>query len=384
MNLKALSAICVKGVLSGALALALALPASAQDLFDDIYYNPDKKTSTSAVVAPVQQYEVESVPEIDVDAYNRRGFFFVPDSAGYTLQPVDSVGADFANTRQIERFYNPDLLVGSADSLAVAQAYAAAPSGAYGYTQAQPEVNIYVANIDPYLYYGPGYGYPYYYSPYWGNPYWGNPYWGGAYWGPGWSWSWGWNPGWGPGWDWGWGPGAVGPPPAPGRPYNPRHPGAMASNRPNYGGGSIGNNPPSSGQRPGVASRHPGSSQAGVTSGSAARPGTSRPAYRYTGNFKPAQNNGTLTTTSRPSITMQPSVTTNGRRPGVQHNNTVNNNINRQPTTNTTNRHNYNNNSGSRPGNNSGWGTSTGRGGSGSFGGGNRGGGHGGTRGGRH
>lgn len=122
----------------------------------------------------------------DVDEYNRR--YQIADTVS-----VDSLYREdtFANTRNIERFSNPDIVSQSNDE-ALIEYYAAT----------QPaQINIY---MDTPAYYGWGYASPYY-SPY---RYWSSWAWDPWYYGPGWydpyySWSWGWGPAWGWGWSWG-------------------------------------------------------------------------------------------------------------------------------------------------------------------------------------
>lgn len=110
----------------------------AQDYDDDIYYNPDKAKKTS-VKPPVNakksaeytydgnlDYNYTTVTDypaadtyvpsgsstMDIDAYNRRGIF----ADGETAVTRDSAAtAAFANTRNIERFYNPQVVAESPD-----------------------------------------------------------------------------------------------------------------------------------------------------------------------------------------------------------------------------------------------------------------------------
>lgn len=241
--------------------------AAAQSYFDDdIYYDASKAsaktknkverqtytTPSTVIVAEypaADTYTVNSTRQrtISVDDYNRRGIF-----ATDTLT-ADTTATDFAYTRRIEQFYNPQIVSGSNDQ-ELAQIYYMEPE----------TVNIYVNT--PSSYWGYDYFYPDfgYYSPYWNfNWRWGSPwYWSSWYdpywaWGP--SWGWGWGPawGWGPSYGWGWGPAwgwgpsygwGWGMPAWNNRPINPRHQGARPSHtasRPSLSG---------TGNRPGLGS----------------------------------------------------------------------------------------------------------------------------------
>ena len=214
--------------------------ASAQSYDDDdIYFNPSKakapvkeKKVTPAKTNGVILYPATDYPAADsytvpeyssrsVDEYNRRGIFADDKPAA-----SDSISADaFANTRKIERFYNPEIVKGTQDE-ELAQYYYAEPAN----------INI-IINTPDY------WGYPYYGRAWaWGNPW----YWGG--WGPSWGWGpgWGWGASWGPAWGWtapSRRPGAVGNI----RPAYAGRPGNAAGYRPGRGSGTINN----SGYRPG-------------------------------------------------------------------------------------------------------------------------------------
>lgn len=190
-----------------------SLCASAQDYNDDdIYFDPSKAKKTEVKPAPRQKstngtiyYRAQDFPGADtyqpavssgisrnIDDYNRRGFF-APDTA-----KTDStqLSADaFANTRRIEKYYNPDIVKSSGDEQLT------------DYYYAQPaNVNIIVNNTSPW------YSSWYYPSAYWGWSNWGwGPSWAWNYgWGPSWSWNWSWGPSWGWSWgyvpSWGWDP----------------------------------------------------------------------------------------------------------------------------------------------------------------------------------
>lgn len=315
-----------------ALLVGMASVAVAQDIYDDIYYNPktDNKpkqavTNTQTAVTDypsADTYNYDSGSSIDVDAYNRRGIFAVDTT---TVAADNSSSADFECTRQIERFYNPDVIVES-DDPTLAKAY---------YAEPQSTVNIVINSPG---YWGWGYtGYsPYwnwnypYYSSYWGwnYPYyygvWGSPYYYASWYGPTWSWTWGWGPGyggWGPGY--GWRPGWGGPAWGWSRPNNPRHPSAWQANRPGYGRPGGGNN--TIGQRPGVANPRPGGNYGHGNNTQIDRPGNGttgvRPGagmgQRPSANPRPSGNavNGNANT-GRPAVTGTATRPSAGTRPG--------------------------------------------------------------------
>lgn len=288
-------------------AMSVSPTASAQD-FDDIYYNPStaKKQQQAKKQAAQQsqpyrysatEYQAaadyqpadnsvidyEGLSNVSVDEYNRRGIF--------AQTPADSTvttdAAEFASTRRIQRFYNPDVAEGDE----VVTAYLLQPD---------TEVNIIINNPGYFgswpRYYGGYWGSPYYYSPsYWYDPFYWN--WGPSYawnwgWGPSWGWNWGWGPsyawGWGPSWGWAWHPGWGGGPIG-GRPGHGVHPGG--SNRPGHNGGGYSG--PTSGQRPG----------AGNSPGNLSRP---------SGYQRPATADG-----YRPGTGVYPGNTNSGSRPGA-------------------------------------------------------------------
>ncbi|MCC8113952.1 MAG: hypothetical protein LIP03_08140, partial [Bacteroidales bacterium] len=207
-----------KALVAAAALMALPVIAVAQGYYDDdIYYDSSKeeKTQKTTKKTSAQRYSqgnyrlvgtyegtveypaadtyiVDTQNTRDVDEYNRHGSFLVSDEV-----VVDSVSTDdFANTRRIERFHNPEVVSGSGDE-----------ELQYYYYSEPATVNIYVQN-DPWYYpywsWSWSFGSPWYswnwalgyYDPWWG------PCWGWT-WGP--AWSWGWNWGWGPSYAWGWG-----------------------------------------------------------------------------------------------------------------------------------------------------------------------------------
>ncbi|MDY6302355.1 MAG: hypothetical protein SPL96_10745 [Bacteroidales bacterium] len=216
--------------LFGLLALGAGPLIQAQD-YDDIYYDASKssKVKVVSVEQPVKTIAVYGeVPEKykvavqsnyrverDVDEYNRHGITqpeFEVDINGDTIYfNNDSIYYEeeaFANTRRIERFYNPDIVILSDDDDLVELYYDESPS-----------INLIIGSDWSYYSYGWGYDsfYPWYtglYRPWystWYDP-WYYPYYGFYGWrwhGPTlWHWSyyhpWGY---WGPhGWDthWAW------------------------------------------------------------------------------------------------------------------------------------------------------------------------------------
>ena len=204
----------------------------AQD-YDDIYYDASKSVTTETkaktkVVKPTKTIAVYGeVPETykvavrdnyrverDVDEYNRHSVYepqYEVDINGDTIY-MDSTYVDddmFANTRRIERFYNPDIVILSDDDELVELYY-----------DESPTINLVVGSDWGYgSYYGLGYAssyYPWYtgwyepwyygwYSPWhWHSPWyygytnWGFYNWGWTYYSP-WYYSY-WNS---PYWGWG-------------------------------------------------------------------------------------------------------------------------------------------------------------------------------------
>ena len=259
---------------------ACAGTVAAQDYFDDIYYNPKKDKSPSQTVASnkkVSSY-IENMEDMDVDTYNRRGQYYVTeiDTIGTGVEN----GEDFVYTQQIQKYYNPTIVVDNAAVLSDIL------SDAYG------NVDIIINDA----------GYPVFSPWYYG---WNWPYY--SYWSP-WSWSWnfggwGWNIGWNYPWfSWNWGPGWWNPGPGPGPGWWHPWPGG----RPGIGPGPMvtwnprGNR--SVGPRPGWS----GSSQPGHAMASTRNPG-----YNGSGNRAPGVHRGEYGSNLRPG-------TNNGvTRPGV-------------------------------------------------------------------
>ena len=250
-----------------AFAVVASSPAWSQTFDDDIYYDASKDKKKVATVkqqnrqsgAPASfpaadTYSTELTSSTrDVDEYNRRGFFAIPDStANDSIINTEINGDAFANTRRIERFYNPDVVIENPDAT-VAEYY---------YSNQPAEINIYINN--PYPYYGGSWLYdPWYYGPgynslwYYGGLY--NPWtWG---WGPSWSWSWNWGPSWawGPSWgwgqSWGWIPGPIAPQPTrPQPPHGGNYAGSYRRAASASGGRYVGSGSTLGHRAPGTAS----------------------------------------------------------------------------------------------------------------------------------
>ena len=204
--------------LLGLLALGAGTILQAQD-YDDIYYDASKSTATKSktkVVAPAKTVAVYGeVPdtykvtaqsnyrvERDEDEYNRRGAYdpetlnYEVDINGDTIFFGDSIYEEaFANTRRIERFYNPDIVILSSDDELVELYYDESPSinlvvgSDWGYGSYYGWASSY------YPWYSWGSYYPWYhtYWPYYSYYHWG---WGYGYYHP-WYYHgphlWGWN-----------------------------------------------------------------------------------------------------------------------------------------------------------------------------------------------
>ena len=205
--------------LMGMLALT-AGSVMAQD-YDDIYYDAsksvsgttkeakvDKKSKTVVVYGDVpNEYKVAAQSnyrvERDEDEYNRRGEFeptYEVDINGDTIYE-DEIA--FANTRRIECFYNPDIVILSDDDDLVELYYDESPTinlvvgsdmGYYSYGWASSYYPWYTGWYNPWSigYYSPWYAgwhdpwaYSYYgwYSPFYYSHWHGPSLWGWNYWG---------------------------------------------------------------------------------------------------------------------------------------------------------------------------------------------------------
>ncbi|MBQ7205657.1 MAG: hypothetical protein IJS04_07430 [Muribaculaceae bacterium] len=183
-------------------------PLFAQD-YDDIYYDASKPaTVKTTVVKPAktiavygevpENYKVVSSnnyrAERDVDEYNRHGVEY--DSLSYEVDiNGDTIFEDaFANTRRIERFYNPDIVILSDDDDLVELYY-----------DESPTINLVVGSDWGY---GNYYGWASSYYPWytgWYEPWYVGYGWYGAYgWYSPWSWHYPWYYGYYSNWHWGW------------------------------------------------------------------------------------------------------------------------------------------------------------------------------------
>ena len=240
----------VKKSILTALLTGAILPSAvyADDYVDDIYFNPKKDTQVGA--SKKNSNYIENFSDIDVDAYNLRGQYY--------NSPIDTIGSktasdeDFVYTQQIQKYYNPTIVLDNSDVLADVL------ENSYG------NVEIVFDGFTPSFLPGYSYGWPYYrgvYDPWywnvsfggWYDPWYWGPSWG---WGPGWGPSWGWGPGWGPSWGWGHTP-------APRPPHSTWSPGGNRPVRP--GTGWAGSTRPGPARNPGVGHSNSGNdnSQAG-------------------------------------------------------------------------------------------------------------------------
>ena len=326
------------------IALTFGGTALGQNYFDDVYYNPKKdksatvSTTTKKTTASKSSY-IADMADMDVDEYNRRGQQYYVSEID-TIGSVAENGEDFVYTQQIQKYYNPTIVVENANVLEDVL------------TNARGNVEIVINDYGnpvfaPYGYYG--WNWPYY-SAYWSPWNWGLNFgpWGWSVgWGGPWlSWTWGpawgpaWGPGWGPGWwnpgpGWGPGPGPGGPGWRPGpmatwnpggnRPVAPR-PGWSAPNPPrgnaplnsrpvgNYRGSANGGN---------VSSARPAQSAANVPTRGGVVKQNGRWQYNSPVNpmNRPATNNGAGVTTNRGNRYSSPlSNTVNGNSGSVTNN----------------------------------------------------------------
>ncbi|MFM9587593.1 hypothetical protein, partial [Streptomyces caniscabiei] len=78
------------------------------------YYNP-KKAEKEATQERVSRNYIADFQDMDVDDYNRRGQYYV--------SPVDTIGMraetdqDFVYTTQIQKYYNPTIVLDNVDLL---------------------------------------------------------------------------------------------------------------------------------------------------------------------------------------------------------------------------------------------------------------------------
>ena len=325
--------------------MALATGSMLAQDYDDIYYDASKSKTveiksksskqpkTVAVYGNVpEKYKVAVESnyrvERDVDEYNRRGAYdpttvvdYEVDINGDTIFYGDTIYEEaFANTRRIERFYNPDIVILSDDNDLVELYY-----------DESPTINLIVGSDWGY---GSSYGwsggffdsyyYPWYtgwydpwymgwYDPWYWHHSWYSPYYYGYYWRPGFYWGWtyspwwhygsgwwyghdywahsgGWNPGIRPHHDGNTRPGSV----RPSGNWNTGHRTGLASNRNTRSRVGLGTSRNSA-----TASGAGSSRSAGVRSGS----GSSRSGYatsRGAGNMRSRTSTGVTTRSSSP------------------------------------------------------------------------------------
>lgn len=387
----------IKNLFLLAIAIGFLAPMAvhADDYVDDIYFNPKKDKNVGA--KKKNPNYIENFADMDVDTYNLRGQYY--------STPIDTIGTsigseeDFVYTQQIQKYYNPTIVLDNSQLLAdVLQ-------NSYG------NVEIVYNGITPAFLPTYGYGWPYYRGYY--NPWAWNVSFGGWYdpwyWSPSWSWNWGpswgwydpwyWGPSyaWGP--SWGWGPGWNRPgwnrpngtwSPGGNRPLNPGAGWAgnhrPAPNRPAGMNRPGGSSQPSSGSQWSIAGNHRGSyGSSGVNSNKQNAPATGNNrgytignnGHRYTGTGNGTVNNSSNSNHNNGNVGNN---RTSGNSRGNSYNNS-NTNSNRNNSSSNNRNTNTTRNSGSY---NSGRSSGNGSFGSGSFGGGHRStGGGGGGRGGR-
>lgn len=303
--------------------LAFGGTALAQNFFDDVYYNPKKDTSVTTAKQKKQSNYISDRANMDVDTYNRRG-------NQYYISQIDTIGTavengeDFIYTQQIQKYYNPTIVVDNANALGDIL------SNAYG------NVDI-VINNNGYPVFAPYYGWNWpYYSSVWSPWNWGfsvgswgwsigwyDPWysWGwGPAWGPGPSWAWGpsWGPGWGPAWGPAWRPGPIASwNPHGNRPGGPRPGWSHATQHQPHMGGL--NRPAPMGNYNGQGNRTIHSNRVGAFSGS------TRPQGVVNNNGKWEYNNSSTNTHRAPGINVnnrggQTGVSTSNQ--GIRHNQT--------------------------------------------------------------
>lgn len=292
------------------LFFALGLPSVMADVFDedDIYYNPKKEKT--AEKKKKQSYYIKDFQDMDVDEYNRRGQYYASpvDTIGYAVEN----GEDFVYTQQIQKFYNPTIVVDNAELLADVL------DNSYGNVEVVYDFSGVPSFVSPYLYGWP-YSYPswsrdWLFCPYWSIAWgpsvgwgptwsWWGPAWGWSpysTWGPSYGWSWGFSYGWGPTYGWGWRPG-----------WNRPSPGYIAHH---YRPG--GNRPAGPGHNWASSTRPGGGNWSAPHRGSASNNGYSRPVNgngqgsmatpnagpnRNTGNYHRGSNRGGSGVTDSPA-----------------------------------------------------------------------------------
>lgn len=337
------------------LMLAPVVSVQAQDVYeDDIYYNPKKDTSVKSQKKTKQSNYIADFSSIDVDAYNMQG--------GLLPMPADTIGIraengeDFVYTQQIQKYYNPTIVLDNADLLADVL------NNSYGNVDIVINDNG-VIGFAPYSYAWPYYSYGWPYSPGWSwGASWGGWGWNvglGYYdpwyawgWGPSWGWPGSWYPGWGPGWTWGpaWGYPSYGHHYADYTPRGNRRSGASggwaSSTRPggNYSANSGGHR--MSGGRYGL----PGNQTSFNMTGGNRRTYNTSNTISTTGNRRGSSFGNVMTTNNGGNRTYNSTTTTTTKR----NYNTNNSTTNRRSYNSTTTNRSYNSGGSYRSGGNSG------------------------------
>lgn len=332
------------------------------DYIDDIYYNPKKEKSTQKTTVTETKKVTASkttgtntgivdFSTMDVDEYNNRNYYY--------SSPVDTIGyymesePDFVYTTQIQKYYNPTIVVDNSDLL-------------------NDVLNNSYGNIDiVYNYTGPTfvswapYSYSYYwpyYSSYYYNPWnwgWGVAGWTAAVvdswlWGPSWSWSWAYGPGWGwtrpfPSWGWhyhgpSWSWNRPGYPPygyRPGYGYANYRPGGRQPFNSNPGpagrpgGGNYAGSRPNSNHNMGVAAGPSNNARPVTTQPVNGGASATRPVTAVGGNSLTPSQSGTQMTRPSTGTTVLPSTNTTVR-PSTNTTVRPSTNTTVRPSTNTT------------------------------------------------
>lgn len=264
-------------ILTAIFTMVAAVGFADNDYDDDIYYNPKAQKT---VKSKTQSNYIADRANMDVDAYNRRGQYY--ESPVDTIGMSTGNGEDFVYTRQIQKYYNPTIVVDNSAVLADVL------NNSYG------NIDIVINNGYPTLL--PVYSSWPYYNYTWTpgfNIGWG---WGGWGWNLSWNTGWydpwfAWNSPWVSPWYPSWRPGWY--PPGPSWGYYPPGPGwrpkpvyhanyRPAGNRP---AGAIGGW--SNSTRPGYNSNYNGNVISGRNPNISSRPSqstTSRPATNVTNN----------------------------------------------------------------------------------------------------
>lgn len=87
---------------------AIGVMSSYAQYFDDVYYNP-KKAKKEAAEKQAKANYIADMASRNVDDYNRRGIYH--SSAVDTIGNAVASAEDFPMTQQIQKFYNPTILI---------------------------------------------------------------------------------------------------------------------------------------------------------------------------------------------------------------------------------------------------------------------------------